>query len=116
MAHDDRARVAVSLVLAVVGAIAIRKVGIDARDGVVRWLAFSLAAGLVINTPEGKPTVLLLTASAHAGLGLVVTLVCLARIIREPSPRPSPSRGRGGHEPFPRPRRGRGQGEGEPPT
>jgi len=78
MAHDDRARVTLSLVLADVGAIAITKAGIDARDGVVGWLAFSLAAGLVINTPEGKPTVFLLAASALAGLGLVVTLVCLA--------------------------------------
>ena len=78
MAHDDRACEALSLVLAVVGPIAITKAGIDARDGVVRWPTFSLAAGLAINTPEGKPTVFLLTASALAGLGLVVTLVCLA--------------------------------------
>jgi hypothetical protein len=118
MAHDDRARVAVSLVLAVVGAIAITKVGIDARDGVVRWLAFSLAAGLVINTPEGKPTVLLLTASAHAGLGLVVTLVCLVRIIRElpphPHPGPLPPEGEGAMSRSLAPGGGEGRVRGSP--
>ncbi len=78
MPTEDRARVALAIVVAVIGAIAITKAGIDPRDGLIRWLVFSLAAGLVINNQEGKSVLFLLVASALTGLGLVATLVWLA--------------------------------------
>jgi hypothetical protein len=64
MKNDDRARIALAFVLSVLGAIAVTKAGIDPRDGILRWLIFSLVAGIVINTQEGKPIPFLLSASA----------------------------------------------------
>ena len=78
MDKEDGARIALAVVLSVIGAIAVTKAGIDPRDGILRWLVFSVAAGVVINTQDGKPLKFLIAASALVSFGFILTLLFLA--------------------------------------
>ncbi len=78
MEKADIEKLSFVCILAVVGAVAITKPDLtgDAgfSEGIIRWLLFTLACGLVINDQEGRPFKIILTSSLAASSVLVLII------------------------------------------
>lgn len=57
MNQQDAGRLAIEVVLGVVGAVAITKSGLSPRESLLRWLIFALVTGILVNTQEGRDIV-----------------------------------------------------------
>ena len=78
MNREDAGRLAFGIAIGVVGALAITRSDLSPRDAILRWLIFSLVAGVIVNTQDGKKGPYLLGAAALSSLGLVGTVLWLA--------------------------------------
>jgi len=78
MNNDNVGRVALLGLLGVIGAVAITKSGMDSgagfNEGVIRWLLYAIACGLIVNTQDGKPFKIILFAASISALTLVSTI------------------------------------------
>ncbi len=67
MSSDNTGRIAFVGILGVIGAVAITKPELHGQtgvnEGIVRWLLYSLACGLIINSQEGKPLKIISSAT-----------------------------------------------------
>lgn len=79
MGKADIEKLAFVCILAVVGAVAITKSDLtgDAglSEGIIRWLLFTLACGLIINDQEGRPFKAILISSLASSLVLVLVII-----------------------------------------
>jgi len=89
MSNKDGEKRAFICVLAVVGALAITKSELtgDAglSEGIIRWLLFSLACGLVVNDQEGRPFGVIFFSAIAATLVMISVITFkfyLGKVIR----------------------------------
>jgi hypothetical protein len=78
MNQQDAGRLATGVILGVVGAVAITKSGLSPQASILRWLLFALAAGILVNTQEGKRLSYLTAAAALSAFSLVATVLWVA--------------------------------------
>lgn len=71
MSPDERARVALGVVLGGLAAVAITKAGLTPQSATLRWIAYCVVAGILINTQTGIKLRELGLASILSALGLV---------------------------------------------
>jgi hypothetical protein len=77
MTREDVGRLAIAVVLGVIGAVAITKPELSPQEAILRWLIFALVTGVIVNTQEGKSGFYLLGASVLSSLSLVCTILWL---------------------------------------
>lgn len=82
MNHQLIGRIAAGVFLAAVCAVTITKTDLPARDAVLRWLIFTVVAGLVVNSQAGEPPKILALAATLAASGLLGALLWLALLGR----------------------------------
>lgn len=70
MTKEDQARVALGAVVGALAAIAITKHGLNMQSGMLRWIAYCVVAGLVVNSQTGMSIVGLALAGITSALGL----------------------------------------------
>jgi len=78
MGSDDIGRISIAGILGVVGAVAVTKPELvgptGLNEGIVRWIFYIIACGLVVNTQEGKPFLTLFFASLFSAFTLIATI------------------------------------------
>jgi hypothetical protein len=74
MEKVDIGKMASCCILAVLGAIAITKPDLTQNEGILRWLFFALACGLVINDQEGRPLKIIAASAIAASIILVLVI------------------------------------------
>ena len=72
-----QAKVALSAILGVIGAIAITGRNLVPRQGVFIWLIFVLVTGILVNTQEGMPLYFLSLCAGASALSLVAAIAWL---------------------------------------
>jgi hypothetical protein len=75
-------RIASAIFLAAVCAVAITKLDLPARDAMLRWLIFTVVAGLVVNSQVGEPPKVIAVAATLTATGLLGALLWLALLGR----------------------------------
>lgn len=78
MNQEDAGRLAIGVILGVVGAVVVTKTGLTPRDAILRWLIFAVVTGILVNTQEGRKLSYLLAAAVLSSLSLVSTVLFLA--------------------------------------
>ena len=78
MDNQQVARIAAGIFLAAVCAVAITKPDILTQEAMLRWLIFTVVAGLVINSQKGEAPKILALGAVLAASGLVGALMWLA--------------------------------------
>ncbi len=72
-----QAKIALSAILGVLGAIAITGHELDGRKGILVWLVFVLVSGLLVNNQKGMPLSFLSLCAAISALSLAMTIAWL---------------------------------------
>lgn len=75
MTTEDYGRVALGAVIGGVAAVAITKAGLTPQSATLRWIAYCIVAGLLINTQVGMKIKQLMLAGFVSALGLVVAVL-----------------------------------------
>ena len=84
MEKKDLEKLAVVCLLGVIGAVAITKPELSGEaginEGIVRWLLYSLACGLIINDQNGRPFNVIAISSFLSSISLIL-VICYKSII-----------------------------------
>jgi hypothetical protein len=82
MTKDDKARVALGLIVGGIAAVALTKNGLSHQQATLRWIAYCVVAGVVINSQRGMNLRDLLVAASLSALGLVLAILWMSLLGR----------------------------------